>query len=409
MADAGTGLVRRLTVDSAGTVTNDETIAEDFGTFSTIQGIAATAGGDVLFADNIGSVYKITSAMTLPVTPTTPGLALAVGVVAEFNLGHIALDASGNIYTSNFGGRIVRINPAGTVSADVVDLGDTAVCDPSSSGSDDQPAFRGLAFAPDGDLVATGYCTDNGFVFPGADIDTAFTTGTPIITLPSPYFENPSSALDGPDFNGPFGVVFWDGANIQHACRGLAATIVGTPGPDVITGTTNNDVIVGLGGSDSIHGDTGDDLICGGPGADNLYGDAGHDTIYGNGGADVIHGGPGVDWLFGNGGADVIKGHGGRDRIFGNVGDDTLYGGGGRDRVFGGPGNDDIYGQGGRDRLFGGPDDDNVYGGNGADIVRCGAGTDFADGGLPTSGPPVDTNPPGDCESTTGFPLIAES
>ena len=50
VADAATGLVRRLTVDSAGTVTNDETIAEDLGTFSTIQGIAATAGGDVLFA-----------------------------------------------------------------------------------------------------------------------------------------------------------------------------------------------------------------------------------------------------------------------------------------------------------------------------------------------------------------------
>ena len=64
VADAATGLVRRLTVDSAGTVTNDETIAEDFGTFWTIQGIAATAGGDVLFADNIGSVYKITSSMT---------------------------------------------------------------------------------------------------------------------------------------------------------------------------------------------------------------------------------------------------------------------------------------------------------------------------------------------------------
>ena len=342
--------------------------------------------------------------MTLPVTPSTPGLALAVGVVAEFNLGHIALDASGNIYTSNFGGRIVRINPAGTVSADVVDLGDTAACDPSSSGSDDQPAFRGLAFTPDGDLVATGYCTDNGFIFPGADIDAAFTSGTPIATSPSPYFENPSGALDGPDFDGVFGVVFWDGETIQHLCRGVAATIIGTPGPDIIPGTTNNDVIVGLGGADTISADAGDDWVCGGPGNDTIFGDQGWDNLYGGPGNDTIWGGAGRDWLFGNGGADVIRGQGGRDRIFGNVGDDDLYGGGGRDRIFGGPGDDDIYGQGGHDRLFGDPDDDNVYGGNGADIVRCGTGTDFADGGLPAVGPPIDTNPPGDCEATIGFP-----
>ncbi|MGZ5214522.1 MAG: hypothetical protein ACXWEN_12345, partial [Actinomycetota bacterium] len=37
-------------------------------------------------------------------------------------------------------------------------------------------------------------------------------------------------------------------------CQGQVATIVGTPGDDVITGTPGNDVIVGLGGNDVING-----------------------------------------------------------------------------------------------------------------------------------------------------------
>src|SRR4051794_33210814 len=50
------------------------------------------------------------------------------------------------------------------------------------------------------------------------------------------------------------------------SCQGLPATIVGTPGDDVITGTPGPDVIVGLDGRDEIHARAGDDVVCAGPG-----------------------------------------------------------------------------------------------------------------------------------------------
>src|SRR5687767_10966359 len=47
-------------------------------------------------------------------------------------------------------------------------------------------------------------------------------------------------------------------------CAGKQATIVGTPGTDILTGTEANDVIVGGGGLDQIRGRGGDDVICAG-------------------------------------------------------------------------------------------------------------------------------------------------
>ena len=398
VSDANAGQIRRLTLDSSGAVTNDELLA-DFSAFSVVHGIAEAANGDVLFSDNIGSVYRITSAMTLPVGPSTPGIALVVGTVAGGNLGHIAVDSSGFIYASNFGARIVRINPTGTSSVDVVDLGDTAVCDPSQSGSDDQPAFRGLAITPEGDLLATGFCTDNGFIFPIADINAAASSGIPISTLPHPFFKNPGGVLDTPHFDGPFGMAFWAGATISHLCGGVAATIVGTAASETLNGTGNHDVIAGLGGNDTIFAGAGNDWVCGGPGNDYLYGQLGWDNVWGGTGADRIWGGPGRDILYGNGGPDIIRGQSGndlirggngndllygqtgRDRIYGGGGSDQIRGGPGLDRLFGGVGDDNLYGQLGNDRLFGGDGNDNHYGGPGADQLVCGPGTDLANGG----------------------------
>ena len=398
VTDAGAGEIRRLTLDSAGSITNNELLA-DFSAFSLLHGIAEAANGDVLFSDNIGSVYAITSSMTLPVDPSTPGLALSVGTVVGGNQGDIAVDSSGFIYVSNFGARIVQINPAGTSSVDVVDLGDTADCDPSQSGSDDQPAFRGLAFTPDGDLIASGYCTDSGYIFPMVDIDAAATSGTPISTLPTPFFENPGGVLDSPDFDGPFGMAFWGGATISHLCGGVAATVVGTSGPDTLNGTTNNDVITGLGGNDIVWADSGSDFVCGGPGADRLYGQQGKDILYGGGGNDRIWGGPGADRLWGNSGLDILRGGSGNDRLFGGADNDILRGQAGNDRLLGGGGSDNLYGQGGNDRLIGGLGDDMEYGGPGADFLVCGPGNDLADGG-----PPATDVAAADCEVQLNIP-----
>lgn len=105
-------------------------------------------------------------------------------------------------------------------------------------------------------------------------------------------------------------------------CRGAVATIVGTPGDDVLRGTPGDDVIVALSGDDRVVGGSGDDLICG------------------DSGADRASAGPGADRVFGDTGADVLAGGTGRDILAGGPGRDRLIGGPGRDRAAGGPSRD---------------------------------------------------------------------
>ncbi len=92
-------------------------------------------------------------------------------------------------------------------------------------------------------------------------------------------------------------------------CFDRLATIVGTPGADVLVGTPGADVIHGRGGDDVIRGLGGDDLICGGPGDDVVTGGPGDDHIRGGLGADRLRGALGDDRLVG--GEDTDRGNGG--------------------------------------------------------------------------------------------------
>jgi Ca2+-binding RTX toxin-like protein len=105
-------------------------------------------------------------------------------------------------------------------------------------------------------------------------------------------------------------------------CKGNPATIVGTPGKDVLSGTGGRNVIAGLGGNDSLSGLAGNDLICGGKGNDKVKGGKGNDTLIGGANADRLFGGAGNDRLFGG-----TPGAPPRDAI------DTCLGQGGADRV----------------------------------------------------------------------------
>ena len=108
-------------------------------------------------------------------------------------------------------------------------------------------------------------------------------------------------------------------------CDGQVATIVGTPGPDVIQGTEGPDVIAGLGGDDQIWGYGGPDCICGGDGDDWIWGGDGTNRIRGNAGDDVLSGGMHFDTIWGGRGHDEISpGWGPVSRV---------YGGAGRDRI----------------------------------------------------------------------------
>lgn len=78
----------------------------------------------------------------------------------------------------------------------------------------------------------------------------------------------------------------------------------GTPGNDVICGSSARDDIAGLGG---------DDIIAGFGGNDRLVGGDGNDTMSGGEGDDQLSGGAGNDTLSGDGGTDYAAGAGGTD------------------------------------------------------------------------------------------------
>lgn len=148
-------------------------------------------------------------------------------------------------------------------------------------------------------------------------------------------------------------VVVYAGADTTPeplTCLGKKATILGTPGNDVITGTKGRDVIVSLGGNDVIRGKGGKDLICAGSGDDRVLGGSGRDRIYGQDGNDQLFGGKGRDRISGGAGNDKLVGGEGPDRLSGDSGDDKLVGGEGPDTLLGGPGND--VGDGGPGKNF---------------------------------------------------------
>ena len=175
-----------------------------------------------------------------------------------------------------------------------------------------------------------------------------------------------------------------------------AATVVGTPGDDVILATSNagqtirsgggDDTICGSAGADRIFAGDGDDTVLAGNGDDTVDGWIGDDTIdggfgrdnvAGGSGADDITGGPGTDTVAGNTGDDQITGGGGDDLLSGNVGDDTISGGLGNDRANGDAGEDLLTGNDGSDTLNGGIGGDSLDGGLAPDVIDPGAGSNL--------------------------------
>jgi len=187
-------------------------------------------------------------------------------------------------------------------------------------------------------------------------------------------------------------------------CDGLAATITGTTGDDVLRGTAGRDVIVGLGGLDIIRGGGGSDVICGGAGNDRLFGGNGDDRVFGEGGDDLVLGQRGDDTLDGGGGTDkawyatspnpvvvdlatgtasgdgtdalsgfeYLVGSRFGDVLRGDDGNNVLWGLAGDDTLGGGPGKDLLRAAGGDDALDGGPGRDRLRGHTGTDTCRNG-------------------------------------
>ena len=153
--------------------------------------------------------------------------------------------------------------------------------------------------------------------------------------------------IDGAERSFSYEVVVFDPSRkdlSQYSCAGRTATLVGTPGDDVLEGTEGNDVILGLGGDDEILGNGGKDVLCGNGGNDHIVGGDGRDRLYGGAGADTLEGGEDDDRLYGGSGKDSLSGENGDDLLKGNAGRDMLDGGDGTDKLKGGGGLDSCFG-----------------------------------------------------------------
>ncbi len=181
-------------------------------------------------------------------------------------------------------------------------------------------------------------------------------------------------------------------ANAVFDCDGHLATIVGTPGDDVIVGTPGNDVIMGLAGDDIIDGNGGCDIICTGAGSDVVTTGSGNDMIHGEGGYDKINAGDGnntIDADFGSEGDIITTGNGNDFILLGdginkiNAGDgvNTITTGSGADKITTGIGNDIINAGDGNNQINAGDGANRITTGSGDDKITTGIGNDCVDSG----------------------------
>ena len=205
----------------------------------------------------------------------------------------------------------------------------------------------------------------------------------------------------------------------------------------VDSGTPGDDLIFGTSSADSLAGNLGNDVLSGGVGADTLSGGAGDDVLEGGGQADALDGGSDTETDGGlldpakpygdtiryvgssalvnvdlnrataqiggdaagdlivfasgvstienitgsDGYGDTLTGDARANRLFGLGGNDSIVGGGGDDVLAGGVGNDTLLGEAGNDNISGDDGDDTIDGGSGNDVIAGGLGLDAIAGG----------------------------
>lgn len=142
------------------------------------------------------------------------------------------------------------------------------------------------------------------------------------------------------------------------------ATIIGTPGNDLLRGTPGDDLMMGLEGDDTLLAGTGNDTLDGGPGRDRAVIDRSGAT------QDL------TVFMLDPGLTSTVAG-----ALLTGIEDLSLTTGSGNDALFGGAGNDSLAAGAGNDTLFGGAGDDTLFGQEGDDILLGGAGADVLTGG----------------------------
>jgi Ca2+-binding RTX toxin-like protein len=362
-ASATEGIVIRFEIESGPSDTDGNTptspdltcnIAPS-GTFCTVTFVSLTIGTDVVRSwidhDGLASTTEEMDATEgRRATAAEGGTAtITPGAVAEPD----STDVVSKTWTAGEARFIVLLpetdtNPSGTIHrvvATVTDADDQAVEGAivtftedgtgrfASNIDDEFPAVAGQQVSTDADGEAETFTT----TFPGEEGDQDITGEL----QPDDVLLGAGTGTDCElAVNDPVGAAAGDCSDTVTktwgpGVPGVACTITGTEGDDVLEGTTGDDVICGLAGNDTITGLEGNDTLRGGAGNDTAKGGAGDDTVRGGAGNDALRGGPGND---------TVKGGGGNDNLKGGSGNDALRGGKGTDTCRGGPGNDSIRG-----------------------------------------------------------------
>ena len=211
----------------------------------------------------------------------------------------ITVGPSGNIYTVDQNGHVVRVNPENRHQKLI-------------SSDPDVGAAYGIAVSVDGESIYTLADEPNGVTRidpskPAAS--NAMPLGMSLFTSPYDLAWDLKGNLLGSDDNGNDSSVIrinpktgqqrhlysggpqlnsTEGITVEPpTCGGKTATLYGTPKDDHIKASPYRDVIAGLGGDDKIDGAGGKDIICGNGGKDKLIGSGGRDHLIGGPGRDT--------------------------------------------------------------------------------------------------------------------------
>jgi hypothetical protein len=190
---------------------------------------------------------------------------------------------------------------------------------------------------------------------------------------------SPRTGFNGEDrftFRASDGSLVSNVAQVRILVGRCSNRISGTPGDDVINGTSLPDAIDVGAGNDRVAAAQGEDCVFGGRGRDRLAGAQHRDALVGGVGNDRLLGNTHRDRLDGRSGRDRLRGGSGNDRLIGGKGRDYLGGGSNNDRLIGGSGRDSIRAEAGRDRISGGTGNDTIDAGVGRSRIKAGPGND---------------------------------
>ncbi|WRH66411.1 MAG: hypothetical protein RSE13_23010 [Planktothrix sp. GU0601_MAG3] len=94
--------------------------------------------------------------------------------------------------------------------------------------------------------------------------------------------------------NPVLGDVYFDSTKLSNSLS-QPQVLLGTSGNDILTGMEGNDTFQGLKGNDLLQGQGGDDILFGGQGNDTLIAGSGNDQLSGDQGQDLLTGNSGND------------------------------------------------------------------------------------------------------------------